>query len=178
MQRARLAHRLGNARARPATGQATHRIARRHAERGNAKRDRGQRLIMSVPRAMIIADEAAMRAFGEQLATRWRSAIGSPSTGRWVRAKPCCAKASCAGLGFTGEVASPSYAIVHPYDPPETEIAVAHADLYRLERCCGTGRTGAWPKSATNGSRLLNGRSAPVQTICDAQPPYRYRTAA
>jgi tRNA threonylcarbamoyladenosine biosynthesis protein TsaE len=30
-------------------------------------------------------------------------------------------------------VASPSYAIVHPYDPPETDIAVAHADLYRLE---------------------------------------------
>ena len=36
------------------------------------------------------------------------------------------------GLGFDGEVASPSYAIVHQYDLPETKIAVAHADLYRL----------------------------------------------
>jgi tRNA threonylcarbamoyladenosine biosynthesis protein TsaE len=38
-----------------------------------------------------------------------------------------------AGLGFDGEVTSPSYAIVHSYEPPEVLVAVAHVDLYRLD---------------------------------------------
>jgi tRNA threonylcarbamoyladenosine biosynthesis protein TsaE len=82
---------------------------------------------------VIIIDEAAMRSFGEQLA-------GTLSVGDWVAidgplgaGKTVLCKGILRGLGFTGEVASPSYAIVHPYDPPETDIAVAHADLYRLE---------------------------------------------
>jgi tRNA threonylcarbamoyladenosine biosynthesis protein TsaE len=37
------------------------------------------------------------------------------------------------GLGFSDEVASPSYAIVHSYEPPDVSIAVAHVDLYRLD---------------------------------------------
>ena len=81
---------------------------------------------------MIIADEAAMLAFGEQLAQ-------TVSVGDWVAidgplgaGKTVLSKGILRGLGFSGEVASPSYAIVHLYDPPETSIAVAHADLYRL----------------------------------------------
>jgi tRNA threonylcarbamoyladenosine biosynthesis protein TsaE len=36
------------------------------------------------------------------------------------------------GLGFLGEVASPSYAIVLQYEAPDVQIPVQHADLYRL----------------------------------------------
>jgi tRNA threonylcarbamoyladenosine biosynthesis protein TsaE len=36
-------------------------------------------------------------------------------------------------LGFEGEVPSPSYAIVIPYERPDVRIAVAHVDLYRID---------------------------------------------
>lgn len=73
-----------------------------------------------------------MRAFGERLARRlgagdWVAIDGPLGAGKTV----LCA-GILRGLGFAGEVASPSYAIVHLYDPPELSIAVAHADLYRL----------------------------------------------
>ncbi len=81
---------------------------------------------------MIISDEQAMVAFGQRLA-------GTLAVGDWVAidgtlgaGKTVLCKGILRGLGFGGEVASPSYAIVHQYDPPETSIAVAHADLYRL----------------------------------------------
>ena len=81
---------------------------------------------------MIISDEQAMIAFGQRFA-------GSLAVGDWVAidgplgaGKTVLCKGILHGLGFEGEVTSPSYAIVHPYDPPETSIAVAHADLYRL----------------------------------------------
>jgi tRNA threonylcarbamoyladenosine biosynthesis protein TsaE len=82
---------------------------------------------------MIVSDEAAMLAFGEQLAAGlsvgdWLALDGPLGAGKTV-----LCKGILRGLGFTGEVASPSYAIIHQYDPPETNIAVAHADLYRVE---------------------------------------------
>jgi tRNA threonylcarbamoyladenosine biosynthesis protein TsaE len=81
---------------------------------------------------MIITTEVEMRAFGERLAARlqvgdWVAIDGPLGAGKTV----LCA-GILHGLGFTGEVSSPSYAIVHSYDPPEVSIAVAHADLYRL----------------------------------------------
>jgi tRNA threonylcarbamoyladenosine biosynthesis protein TsaE len=81
---------------------------------------------------MIIATEAEMRAFGEQLAAQlqpgdWVAIDGPLGAGKTV----LCA-GILRGLGFSGEVASPSYAIIHSYDPPELSFAVAHADLYRL----------------------------------------------
>lgn len=81
---------------------------------------------------MIITTEADMRAFGEKLAH-------TLSVGDWVAidgplgaGKTVLCQGILQGLGLVGEVTSPSYAIVHLYDPPETMIAVAHADLYRL----------------------------------------------
>lgn len=81
---------------------------------------------------MIIADEVAMIEYGRQLAktlavTDWVAIDGPLGAGKTV-----LCKGILLGLNFSGEVASPSYAIVHQYDPPETSIAVAHADLYRL----------------------------------------------
>ena len=37
------------------------------------------------------------------------------------------------GLGYSGEVPSPSYALVQPYDPPALRYPVLHIDLYRVE---------------------------------------------
>lgn len=81
---------------------------------------------------MIVNNEEEMRAFGGQLAAKlhagdWVAIDGPLGAGKTV----LCSGILC-GLGFAGEVASPSYAIVHSYDPPEVSIAVAHADLYRL----------------------------------------------
>ena len=73
-----------------------------------------------------------MIAFGQRFAATlvvgdWVAIDGPLGAGKTV-----LCKGILLGLGFDGEVASPSYAIVHQYDPPETKIAVAHADLYRL----------------------------------------------
>jgi tRNA threonylcarbamoyladenosine biosynthesis protein TsaE len=81
---------------------------------------------------MIIATEDEMHAFGARLAAQlqvgdWVAIDGPLGAGKTV----LCA-GILHGLGFTGEVSSPSYAIVHSYDSPEVLIAVAHVDLYRL----------------------------------------------
>ena len=48
--------------------------------------------------------------------------------------KTSFARGILAGLGLREEAPSPSYALVIPYDPPETRFSVWHADLYRLDR--------------------------------------------
>lgn len=37
------------------------------------------------------------------------------------------------GLGFMGDVPSPSYALVIPYDAPDVRVPLWHLDLYRLK---------------------------------------------
>ena len=37
------------------------------------------------------------------------------------------------GLGFSGEVASPTFPIVLAYDPPDVRLPLWHVDLYRIE---------------------------------------------
>jgi tRNA threonylcarbamoyladenosine biosynthesis protein TsaE len=81
---------------------------------------------------MIVQDEAAMLQFGEKLALSlkpgdWLSIDGPLGAGKTV-----LCKGILRGLGYSGEVASPTYALVHPYDPPAVSIAVLHVDLYRL----------------------------------------------
>lgn len=46
--------------------------------------------------------------------------------------KTSLARGILKGLGYMGEVASPSFAIVHPYDPPDVSLSVLHCDFYRL----------------------------------------------
>ena len=82
---------------------------------------------------MIIATDEDMRAFGHALAkdlkrSDWVAINGPLGAGKTV----LCA-GILSGLGFEGEVASPSYAIVHSYEPPDVLVAVAHVDLYRLD---------------------------------------------
>lgn len=46
--------------------------------------------------------------------------------------KTTFARALLHGLGWGGEVPSPTYTLVQPYDPPDVRIPIWHIDLYRL----------------------------------------------
>ena len=47
--------------------------------------------------------------------------------------KTTLARSILAALGHTGEVPSPTFAIIELYDPPGVRLPVVHADFYRLE---------------------------------------------
>ena len=82
---------------------------------------------------MIIATDADMRAFGHALAQDLKPSDWVASNGPLGAGKTVLCAGILSGLGFEGEVASPSYAIVQSYEPPDVLVAVAHVDLYRLD---------------------------------------------
>jgi tRNA threonylcarbamoyladenosine biosynthesis protein TsaE len=47
--------------------------------------------------------------------------------------KTLLAKGMLSGLGYFGDVPSPSFQLVIPYDPPAVRLAVTHVDLYRID---------------------------------------------
>ena len=74
-----------------------------------------------------------MRAFGRSFAQGLKQSDWVAINGPLGAGKTVLCSGILAGLGYAGEVASPSYAIVHSYEPPEVSVAVAHVDLYRLD---------------------------------------------
>lgn len=82
---------------------------------------------------MIITTDLDMRDFGRELAKTLKRADWVAINGPLGAGKTVLCAGILAGLGYDGEVASPSYAIVHSYEPPEVSVAVAHVDLYRLD---------------------------------------------
>lgn len=82
---------------------------------------------------MIIETDEDMRAFGQSLAQELKRSDWVAINGPLGAGKTVLCAGILAGLGFEGEVASPSYAIVHSYEPPDVLVAVAHVDLYRLD---------------------------------------------
>jgi tRNA threonylcarbamoyladenosine biosynthesis protein TsaE len=81
---------------------------------------------------MIVADEDQMLAFGESLAVQLTAGDWLAIDGPLGAGKTVLCKGIIRGLGFTGDVTSPSYAIAHHYSPPDISVPVIHADLYRL----------------------------------------------
>ena len=80
---------------------------------------------------MILEDETATRQAGRQLAAVVRPGDEITLSGGLGAGKTTLARGFLEGLGHDGEVPSPSFALVQPYemlDPP-----VWHVDLYRLE---------------------------------------------
>ncbi len=65
------------------------------------------------------------KAFGQSLKAGDHIAL----TGDLGAGKTALSKGISAGLGYSGEVRSPSYALVHEYEGP---ISIYHIDLYRL----------------------------------------------
>jgi tRNA threonylcarbamoyladenosine biosynthesis protein TsaE len=80
---------------------------------------------------MILADEAATEAFGARLAAVLRAGDVVTLSGPLGAGKTALARSVLRAAGHVGEVPSPTFAIVQPYedlDPP-----VWHVDLYRIE---------------------------------------------
>lgn len=116
---------------------------------------------------MILADEEATRAFGAALAPLLRAGDIVLLDGPLGAGKTTLVRGLLGALGHQGEVPSPSFAIVQPYD--ELPVSVWHVDLYRirdpaeidelgLDTVLGDGAlivewpdragSGAWPPSA------------------------------
>ena len=80
---------------------------------------------------MILADEAATEALGGAIAAELRAGDVITLSGGLGVGKTTLARSILHGLGHEGEVPSPTFAIVQPYD--ELDPPVWHVDLYRLE---------------------------------------------
>lgn len=81
---------------------------------------------------MILTDERETAAAGARLAGLVRRGDVITLSGPLGVGKTALARGLIAALGHEGDVPSPSFAIVQPYE--ELEPAVWHVDLYRIER--------------------------------------------
>ena len=80
---------------------------------------------------MIFSSEEETRAFGAALALSARTGDIITLCGPLGAGKTALARGFIEALGHRGDVPSPSFAIVQPYD--ELEPPVWHVDLYRIE---------------------------------------------
>lgn len=80
---------------------------------------------------MILRDEAATERLAKQLARLLRPGDVVTLSGPLGVGKTALARAAIRALGHEGDVPSPSFAIVQPYE--ELELPVWHVDLYRIE---------------------------------------------
>ena len=80
---------------------------------------------------MNLADEKATEALGAAIAARLQPGDVVTLSGPLGVGKTALARGLLASLGHAGEVPSPSFAIVQPYE--ELEPPVWHVDLYRID---------------------------------------------
>jgi tRNA threonylcarbamoyladenosine biosynthesis protein TsaE len=80
---------------------------------------------------MILADEQATREIGARLAQELRAGDVVTLSGPLGVGKTELVRAIIDALGHSGEVPSPTFAIVQPYE--ELDPAVWHVDLYRID---------------------------------------------
>jgi tRNA threonylcarbamoyladenosine biosynthesis protein TsaE len=75
----------------------------------------------------------ATLAFGARLAAGMQVGDVIALSGALGAGKTLLTKGILAGLGYRGDVPSPSYPIVVPYDPPVVRLPLTHVDLYRID---------------------------------------------
>lgn len=80
---------------------------------------------------MMLADERATEALGKRLAKALRPGDVVTLSGPLGVGKTALVRAVIGAMGHEGEVPSPSFAIVQPYE--ELSPPVWHVDLYRVE---------------------------------------------
>lgn len=80
---------------------------------------------------MILADELDTEALGARLAAAVQAGDVISLTGPLGVGKTALARGLLAALGHEGEVPSPSFAIIQPYD--ELDPPVWHVDLFRID---------------------------------------------
>ena len=89
---------------------------------------------------MRIKDEKAMLALGRKLAARIEPGDVVTLSGPLSAGKTTMVRGLLAALGHRGEVPSPSFAIVQPYE--ELDLPVWHVDLYRIDDPADLGELG------------------------------------
>lgn len=82
---------------------------------------------------MRLADPQATHALGLQLAQLVRPGDVIALSGDLGAGKTSLARGLLAGLGWQGDVASPTFPLVIPYDPPQVRLPLWHVDLYRID---------------------------------------------
>ena len=82
---------------------------------------------------MELADAEATEALGRAIAAQLVAGDTVALFGGLGAGKTTLARGILAGLGHSGDVASPTFPIVQTYSPPETRLPVWHVDLYRIE---------------------------------------------
>lgn len=80
---------------------------------------------------MILADETETKAFGARLARVLNAGDVVTLSGPLGVGKTALARGILEALGHEGEVPSPSFAIVQPYE--ELALPVWHVDLFRID---------------------------------------------
>ena len=83
--------------------------------------------------AIRLEDAGATEDFGRALADRLRPGDVVALFGSLGAGKTTFCRGILGGLGHSGDVGSPTFPIVQPYEPPDTSIPVWHVDLYRIE---------------------------------------------
>lgn len=83
--------------------------------------------------ALRLATAVELEALGERLARRLHAGDVVLLEGGLGAGKTTFARGVLRGLGYPGEVPSPTFAILQGYLPPEVALPLAHLDLYRLE---------------------------------------------
>ena len=92
--------------------------------------------------AIALPDLAATAALGARIAENLRTGDVVALSGGLGAGKTTLARAIIAALGYTGEVPSPSFAILEVYEAPPLRLAVIHADFYRLKHPAEAGELG------------------------------------
>ncbi|MBS0479021.1 MAG: tRNA (adenosine(37)-N6)-threonylcarbamoyltransferase complex ATPase subunit type 1 TsaE [Proteobacteria bacterium] len=82
---------------------------------------------------IVLNDAGATEAVGARLAAIVRAGDVVTLSGPLGAGKTSIARGFLAELGLKEEAPSPTFAIVQPYAPPETRLAVMHVDLYRID---------------------------------------------
>ena len=80
-----------------------------------------------------LADAAETEAFGARLAPLLRAGDVIALYGALGAGKTTLARGLLRGLGYSGDVSSPTFPIVQAYAPPDMSIPLWHVDLYRIE---------------------------------------------
>jgi tRNA threonylcarbamoyladenosine biosynthesis protein TsaE len=80
-----------------------------------------------------LANPAETEALGARLAAVLRAGDVVALFGGLGAGKTTLARGILRGLGFDGDVASPTFPIVIAYDRPDTALPLWHVDLYRID---------------------------------------------
>jgi tRNA threonylcarbamoyladenosine biosynthesis protein TsaE len=80
-----------------------------------------------------LPDLDATARLARRLADALRSGDVIALSGGLGAGKTTLARGIISALGYSGEVPSPSFAIIEIYEPPRLSLRVVHADFYRLE---------------------------------------------